>query len=147
MRSSDIEPVIYHSTTLDNSLDNSLDILRTNKLLGKTPHLISHNKTLQGVSLTRSINFALNWRGQNSIVFEFSRIKLQYHHKLIPLDKSPGIPRGESEEFLVGDISNVEQSLKHIIVRNIFLQRLQRYKENGIDVDDLLYHKKLKVID
>lgn len=125
---------LYHAT----DLFTALRILEDNKLVGNTSHTIEDN-TYNGVSLTRSKNFANSWvyntHGYPGVIFILDQNKISRTNKIIPIDYfviNPDTPRGldtrsarrhgkfaEAEEFVVGDINNLSNCLVGIEIENL----------------------------
>lgn len=121
---------LYHATTT-----RYADmILQSNKLKGITSQ-VKDGKMIFGVSLTRSIHFAktLDLVSENSrVIFVLDQEKLSQKFKILPIDFytthpeahgfiSDKYPRrrgdyAESEEFILGDITNVNNYITRIIL-------------------------------
>jgi hypothetical protein len=114
---------LYHGTRLD----RLLTILKDNYLEDYTPHQklkllktprsnkkqVGYDQSsVYGVSLTRDMNFASDWR---SCFIELDQRKLAYKHEILPINffNSPD-SRYEHEEFVVGRIKNIKSYIKAI---------------------------------
>lgn len=102
---------LYHGT----SLKNASKIMKTFVIRGDTIHCIE-DKSVPGVSLTRSRKYALWWAIQEfgtkqAVAFEFDQAALSARYRIIPFDiygdgfMGPELTRRETEEFLVGSIN------------------------------------------
>jgi hypothetical protein len=99
--------VLYHATKCTNDL---FAILRSNKLIGYTEHaanLLGKNRegVLQGVSLTRSLDFAERF-GDGNAILVLDRPRLKTRYRITPIDyysKREGFddPIGEEDEEFV----------------------------------------------
>lgn len=141
---------LYHSTTFR----LAKDILLHDTLYGKTWHhkekvlLNTKSKARRkyddpteplmsnGVSLTRSLQFAKHWRA-NEIIFQLDQRLLTQRYKILPAnyfvseftvknarrDERTGVepynkkPTNEYEEFLIGDIKNISKYIDKIYVK------------------------------
>lgn len=145
---------LYHGT----DVMSAARILYQDELSGRTDHLIwlkgtAKNQTLdaqgfQGVSLTRSLRFAQDWKGSAGVVFEFDGSRLRARHRLIPTDYYHD--RREAEEFLVGSIKPVSAFLTHLYMspatQSYCVEHDEELIEGHKDYEQLLNHPLLKVM-
>lgn len=127
---------LYHGT----DIQSAELILEFNEISGNTEQQISAEQgTIYGVSLTRSLQFAIRWASKENkivpIIFMLDQNKLRHNYKVLPIDyfhselvKDTGftdLPKdterrkgqyAEAEEFLIGDIKPLEKFLINIIV-------------------------------
>lgn len=142
---------LYHAT----NIGAFIDILKLNRLEGKTIHSargirpnLKHKHQQQhdnGVSLTRNFEFAMKW---GSVIFVLDQRKLAQKHKLVPLDWAYEFDseamRGEMEEFVIGDINNLN---RYLIGVNVLVNKeglkYRDYRGNIQQILRLLEKKKL----
>jgi hypothetical protein len=109
---------LYHAT----SLPALMRILKSNKLEGGEIYGDWEDEAYhrKGVSLTRDQRFAESWRRpRGGVVLVLDQAKLAQRHKLIPRDYYVGSVdetqvRSEAEEFLPGDVTNLDQYITRI---------------------------------
>ena len=144
---------LYHATTVK----AALEIIRNDRIEARTPQLIggrrgkrikmakserygqtygykmSGGERLEGVSLTRSYEFALNWL-RSDVVFVLDQQALGQRNKIIPVDHTNNGPYDydgigfehmeQAEEFVVGPITSLSTCLRSINVRLADLDRV-----------------------
>jgi hypothetical protein len=93
-------------------------------------HSTSWNQRVSGLSLTRDLRFAENWKPSEGVIFQLDQRQLSQRYKIVPFQYWQGVYQGargwktefhkpnESEEFL---ISNSLVSLKY--VRRVYLTK------------------------
>lgn len=156
------ESPLYHGT----SWVAAAHILEKNEIEARSYHDASKllRKTeisdyqVAGVSLTRDYRVA---RTFGEIVFVLDQQKLVTRHEIIPIDffskakfmVGRGDGGGESEEFVVGPITNLDRYLTEIRITkkwydaNISSERAERIFTNGVaGLDLLISHPKLRVV-
>lgn len=129
----DVRPgLLYHGT----DPDNAEGILLANRINAHTGHNASPMQVVKGynrivpvgfrqreieqfdkvygVSLTRDPQFARRWKSGMGIVFAFDANKLRQNFRIVPYNYYGN--RVESEEFLVGSLTNVSKYLVSIEV-------------------------------
>jgi len=152
---------LYHST----AIRHAIKIIEENYIKDATPHIIN-DKTQNGVSLTRDINFAKLWKTDYiRVIFCFDQQKLSQRYKILPIDYfsindideagnddiiADEFRRrdkyAEAEEFVIGAISPVDKYLKAIYIT----QDCKKYLEDGTRSSNpsvILNHPKLRIID
>lgn len=109
----EINNFLYHST----SYETALKILKNNNINGLTIHQTGVDKIIRGVSLTRDLNFAKSW---DDCIFVLDKEALISKFKLLPYNafKSAKKYRSESEEFLIGNLSNLSKYLNKIYIKS-----------------------------
>lgn len=125
---------LYHGTTGH----SAADIIKSNSISAYTTHHIGATNTrkIRGVSLSRSYQFAKSYKGDSTslwVVFEIDQRTLSYTNKIVPInywnsdrttdrlgvarkpDLTPSDKRyNEFEEFVIGDIANLDRVLTRI---------------------------------
>lgn len=141
---------LYHGTYMH----FAPQILDTNKLVGSRRGEIHPKRGMpdlaRGVSLTRSIRSALDWK-PNGIVFELDQTKLTKNYRLIPanafhyftpLEYAAGIHAKHEELFeerVDGDILQLDRYLTKVITSELSKESLSRmldrfFKHDLIDI-------------
>jgi hypothetical protein len=160
---------LYHGT----SAFKATKILQADRMEANTQHFEnSHNdflrlqpdpdgreqKTIRGVSMTRSLAVALDFYGE--VVFEIDQTTLRHRHRIEPMDywghsaetKLLGTRRigrhAEAEEFVVGAIDNFSTYLRAIYISARAYQRytvMRKGSDSNSPIDLLLNHPLLVV--
>ena len=152
---------LYHSTQVKNAAkilkNNSLKPLTTQEFATKHNKEIS-NKTLKGVSLTRSLNFAHEyWDG---IIFELDQSKLVHNHQIVPfnyfasgVEKTSKNPArfsdkkyrdmNEFEEFVVGEIKPLSRYITKVICTSRVFENLSNFADDEVAI--IINHPKLYI--
>ena len=170
---------LYHST----QPDVAAAIIFTQTIEPKTTHNSYHlgyrhgyylpgmrkefsgNSFTPGVSLTRSLNFARQWRSGFNAVFVLDQAKLARAYKIVPFNWFKGNPdtntlsshhRSESEEFVITTkgIAPLDRYLVEILISKDTFDACAHVNSDYVDPHDvedtpyaaLLDHPKLKVI-
>jgi hypothetical protein len=142
---------LYHATYTE----AAAKILKDGVLMGVTKHKLP-NATVAGVSLSRDLKTATNlayheFNHNTVVVFELDQRKLAQRHKIKPLnfymtnfwkqEERAGQParyqnsnfffgkrNNEYEEFVLGDIKNVDKYIKKIhSTSNLTTERIEKY--------------------
>lgn len=131
---------LYHGT----EIVSSINILNKNVIHANTLHYIS-KIPYNGVSLTRSINFAKKW---GSVIFELDQTLLSYSNKIIPIGVygSRKSGEGEYEEFVINDIKPLDKYLKSIYIRQKTANRLDNSEHFNTYIDEKHYIKKKDIL-
>lgn len=105
-------------------------------------------KSPPGVSLTRSFNFAVTWKGGAGVVFELDGSRLRANARLTPVDYYND--RREAEEFLAGSIQPLSGFLTAIYIspetRDYCIEHDEELIAGHKDYEDFLNHPLLKVV-
>lgn len=105
------------------------------------------SKTLEGVSLTRSFRFAVDWKGGAGVVFQLDGSALRGKAKLTPVDYYQD--RREAEEFVIGSIKPLSSFLTVIHMspetRDYCIEHDAELVDGHKDYEELLAHPLLKV--
>lgn len=154
---------LYHAAYESNSIKIILD----NQIMAKTSHTKPNNidshwslnsrsfrekdsvgNSVFGVSLTRSFNFAKNWR-KDGFIFELNTNKLIHKYRIIQIDYY--MKRIEAEEFLIGSITPLDEYLVNIWTTEKNILDLNQVRNEDpeycthMGYDLLLDHPKLKI--
>ncbi|CAM6054470.1 unnamed protein product [Sphagnum tenellum] len=133
---------LYHSTYIM----TAAQILYKDEISAKTDHRINGKVSKPGVSLTRSFQFAAEWKPDGAI-FAIDGDKLRAQSKLIPIDYYRN--RRENEEFVIGAIKPLSRFLTKIIITPETAAFCQEHDDDLIeghkDFEDLLKHPLLTV--
>jgi len=127
---------LYHGT------DNTIKVLDSNTLKGNNSHsyktlMIDKPGYATGVSLTRNLKVASQFQKwadhTNYAILELDQRKLAQSHKIIPVNfwngvnkkepsRAKSLPKqevgSEYEEFVLGDIKNLDKYIKRIFIFN-----------------------------
>jgi hypothetical protein len=163
---------LYHGTMPRNAskiLRMNLLVGRTKQLFGrwrgrfkeKDIDIQGGEDAVMGVSLTRSPHFVKNWTTQSKggsmasnqgvpgVVFVLDKTKLKQRHRIIPMEyiqrSGQSMNRAEAEEFVPGDIKNLNNYIHEIQIPAETYEWMKRVND-GYDYTDLLKHPKIKII-
>ena len=111
---------------------------------------------VRGVSLTRDPRFARRWRSGDGVVFALDRTKIVHRHRLVKVayfgHQRTLSGKDEAEEFLVGDLNNVNDYIVNVeMTRKTYDELYEIDEQYPEDYDKpyltLLRHPKLVVDD
>jgi len=151
---------LYHGTSLPKAVgiisSNRLEARETPDYAGERNVVFNDVGHLRVVSVTRSYPFAANWTSGYGVVFELDQSKLTQNHKLVPYNFFSGTSRSQvtagqkinwyaqSEEMVIGTISNLDKYLTRVIIPNSHLfykyWSRSRAKQTGIDLNIIQNH-------
>lgn len=135
--------ILYHGT----DVMSAARILYSDEIKPQTDHRIG-NQQVYGVSLTRSFNFASDWKGQAGAIFGIDATKLRMNRKIVPVDYYQD--RREHEEFVIGDIKPLSVCLTGIYVSAETQQWMIEHDEDMIeghkDYEDMMNHPLFRVV-
>lgn len=134
---------LYHAT----GIYRACDILKSNTLLANTDQYFGDDKVM-GVSLSRDLNFVKGPSLPNpraKVIFVLDQEKLSHNYKIKPINYftthhdinlpkdeiESGIRKGlmaEAEEFVIGDIKNLDK----YIIKIIIPKTTYRYNEDNL---------------
>lgn len=131
---------LYHSIRKSMYVKN---ILKSNTLEGYDASRITENPEYRkpGVSLTRDKRFAENW---GTVVLVLDQARLTADHKIIPrnywsnsMTSKPVPKKHEAEEFVPGNITNLDRYLTNIYVTDDTLDHWQSLLDAGHSLESL----------